>query len=217
MYMYMVCSRENASLASHVCFQVFKAWKCISQPNEKAQTNSQTDTFIDNTPDEMNLSNLFEEQDTLASVEKCEENDSTCNAALSSTANDDIKKLNGGLHEMVTNAESPTTSLPTAAQCTLQTERQSYIPLTQTILTTGYPESSLGVSVEGDDGGLLERVEVDTCGTFSAQRSTCIVGLHTCGNLGGVALRLFLRQPQLNAVCVVGCCYHLLTEEVSAG
>ena len=70
---------------------------------------------------------------------------------------------------------------------------------------------------EGDVRTLLERAEVDSGGKFSARRRTCLVGLHTCGDLGGVALRLFLREPQLTAVCVVGCCYHLITEGGDAG
>lgn len=52
---------------------------------------------------------------------------------------------------------------------------------------------------------------------FSAKLPTCLVGLHTCGDLGGVALRLFLRQPQLHTACVVGCCYQQITEKNEIG
>ncbi|XP_072233734.1 probable methyltransferase-like protein 25 isoform X2 [Leuresthes tenuis] len=40
-----------------------------------------------------------------------------------------------------------------------------------------------------------------------------LVGLHTCGDLGPSTLRMFVAKPELTAVCSVGCCYHLLSEE----
>uniref|UniRef100_A0A8C8SL89 Methyltransferase like 25 n=1 Tax=Pelusios castaneus TaxID=367368 RepID=A0A8C8SL89_9SAUR len=42
----------------------------------------------------------------------------------------------------------------------------------------------------------------------------CImVGLHTCGDLAPNTLRIFTAKPEIKAVCSVGCCYHLLSEE----
>ncbi|KAK5605330.1 hypothetical protein CRENBAI_009238 [Crenichthys baileyi] len=40
-----------------------------------------------------------------------------------------------------------------------------------------------------------------------------VVGLHTCGDLAASTLRMFAAKPELSAVCGVGCCYHLLSEE----
>ncbi|XP_028935068.1 methyltransferase-like protein 25 isoform X2 [Ornithorhynchus anatinus] len=40
-----------------------------------------------------------------------------------------------------------------------------------------------------------------------------IVGLHTCGDLAPNALRIFASKPEIKAICNVGCCYHLLSEE----
>lgn len=40
-----------------------------------------------------------------------------------------------------------------------------------------------------------------------------VVGLHTCGDLAPSTLRMFAAKPELAAVCSVGCCYHLLSEE----
>lgn len=40
-----------------------------------------------------------------------------------------------------------------------------------------------------------------------------MVGLHTCGDLAPSTLRMFTAKPELAAVCSVGCCYHLLSEE----
>uniref|UniRef100_A0AAY4EH23 Methyltransferase domain-containing protein n=1 Tax=Denticeps clupeoides TaxID=299321 RepID=A0AAY4EH23_9TELE len=39
-----------------------------------------------------------------------------------------------------------------------------------------------------------------------------MVGLHTCGDLAPSTLRMFAAKRELQAVCSVGCCYHLLTE-----
>lgn len=40
-----------------------------------------------------------------------------------------------------------------------------------------------------------------------------MVGLHTCGDLAPSTLRMFVAKPELAAVCSVGCCYHLLSEQ----
>ncbi|XP_016299458.1 putative methyltransferase-like protein 25 [Sinocyclocheilus anshuiensis] len=40
-----------------------------------------------------------------------------------------------------------------------------------------------------------------------------LVGLHTCGDLAPSTLRMFRAKQEMRAVCSVGCCYHLLSEE----
>ncbi|CAG01909.1 unnamed protein product, partial [Tetraodon nigroviridis] len=40
-----------------------------------------------------------------------------------------------------------------------------------------------------------------------------MVGLHTCGDLAPSTLRMFVAKAELAAVCSVGCCYHLLSEQ----
>lgn len=40
-----------------------------------------------------------------------------------------------------------------------------------------------------------------------------VVGLHTCGDLASSTLRIFITKPEIKAVCSVGCCYHLLSED----
>ncbi|XP_063997703.1 probable methyltransferase-like protein 25 isoform X2 [Pogoniulus pusillus] len=40
-----------------------------------------------------------------------------------------------------------------------------------------------------------------------------LVGLHTCGDLAANTLRIFTATPEIKAVCSVGCCYHLLSEQ----
>lgn len=43
----------------------------------------------------------------------------------------------------------------------------------------------------------------------------CLSGLHTCGNLASSCLRIFSENKQIEAVCNIGCCYHLLNEQFS--
>jgi hypothetical protein len=48
-------------------------------------------------------------------------------------------------------------------------------------------------------------------GGGSADERVVLMGLHTCGNLGGDVLRLFAACDAVRAVVAVGCCYHKLT------
>ncbi|AWO98091.1 putative methyltransferase-like protein 25 [Scophthalmus maximus] len=48
---------------------------------------------------------------------------------------------------------------------------------------------------------------------ISELEDAVLVGLHTCGDLAPSTLRMFVAKPELAAVCSVGCCYHLLSEE----
>lgn len=43
-----------------------------------------------------------------------------------------------------------------------------------------------------------------------------LTGLHTCGDLATDSLELFVSTSDMQTVCNVGCCYHLLTEEFLA-
>lgn len=48
---------------------------------------------------------------------------------------------------------------------------------------------------------------------ISELEAAVLVGLHTCGDLAPSTLRMFVAKAELAAVCSVGCCYHLLSEE----
>ena len=41
----------------------------------------------------------------------------------------------------------------------------------------------------------------------------CVCGLHACGDLSSLMLRLFVSSGDIAALVNVGCCYHFLTEE----
>ena len=59
---------------------------------------------------------------------------------------------------------------------------------------------------------LLKEVQTLSDGKFDPLKPFCITGLHTCGDLAANILRLFLQSPAARAVCVVGCCYHQISE-----
>ena len=40
-----------------------------------------------------------------------------------------------------------------------------------------------------------------------------LIGLHTCGDLAPTALKLFTSEASVRAICLVGCCYHLLSQQ----
>ncbi|XP_016133659.1 methyltransferase-like protein 25 [Sinocyclocheilus grahami] len=49
--------------------------------------------------------------------------------------------------------------------------------------------------------------------SLAGAQDAVLVGLHTCGDLAPSTLRMFRAKQELRAVCSVGCCYHLLSEE----
>ncbi|XP_041569135.2 probable methyltransferase-like protein 25 isoform X5 [Taeniopygia guttata] len=55
---------------------------------------------------------------------------------------------------------------------------------------------------------------VDGIANYCGIKQDCMmVGLHTCGDLAANTLRIFTAKPEIKAVCSVGCCYHLLSEQ----
>ncbi|KAK1790403.1 hypothetical protein P4O66_014310, partial [Electrophorus voltai] len=58
------------------------------------------------------------------------------------------------------------------------------------------------VTAQTDLGTLISELE-----------EAVMVGLHTCGDLASSSLRMFGAKQELRAVCSVGCCYHLLSEQ----
>ena len=48
--------------------------------------------------------------------------------------------------------------------------------------------------------------------TQSIENQWLICGLHACGDLSSMTLRLFTQRDEIQALVNVGCCYHFLTE-----
>ncbi|XP_074758882.1 putative methyltransferase-like protein 25 isoform X2 [Athene noctua] len=60
-------------------------------------------------------------------------------------------------------------------------------------------------------GELCEEEKVQR--KMASLKDCMMVGLHTCGDLAANTLRIFTAKPEIKAVCSVGCCYHLLSEQ----
>ncbi len=82
----------------------------------------------------------------------------------------------------------------------LMNSASSFVPITIEINPSDYNR-------------LLTEAEQLSDGRFISQEPFCIIGLHACGDLTSTALRMFSSMPTAAAVCVVGCCYHHITEE----
>lgn len=193
----------------NVMLQVCKAWKSISRMSKNKHLLVYDTPFVDNTPDELYLPELFEAKEQLSTPTSVAETRQMETKTCTDTTSSGTTNIRSHTAAQQTSRDTD----PSLSDCRERREPEEtamFFPLTQTIPT--HTKES-----EKDGGALLERAEVDTSGRFSAKSSTCLVGLHSCGDLGGVALRLFLRQPQLNALCVVGCCYHHITEEHESG
>lgn len=76
---------------------------------------------------------------------------------------------------------------------------ESYCPLTLELKTNTFDE-------------LLKQIQTLSDGKFDPLKPFCITGLHTCGDLAANVLRLFLQSPAARAICVIGCCYHQISE-----
>ena len=64
---------------------------------------------------------------------------------------------------------------------------------------------------------LLETAERDSKSAFKSWQPFGVVGLHTCGDLASTALRVFAQEPRARVMCMVGCCYHHITETKEDG
>lgn len=54
------------------------------------------------------------------------------------------------------------------------------------------------------------RVNTGSAGMF-------LIGLHTCGDLAPMALQIFVSEASVRVICIVGCCYHLISQEFGGG
>ena len=109
------------------------------------------------------------------------------------------KITDSGLAANVVNSKSqqPQTVSPT-----------SFVPV------TGFVDQSFvangGLTRLFDDLGTSDGVTTGCNGMF-------IVGLHTCGDLAPMALRIFVSEASVRVICIVGCCYHLVSQEFGGG
>ena len=214
--------------------QVYKAWKSASNPSKPRRDHhqrlpSEGTLAVDTFTGKLNLSTLFNEEGSSPADYEMEEGESVKKMDEQHRKSGEISKMQATHNVLQVTPHESTfgkgqkeeeetkhVDLEQAQNSTgvsvAETDGVSFTPLTQLISLANIGEDDVASESTGQES-ILEVAERESGGRFVRQGHTCIVGLHTCGNLGGVALRLFLRQPQLRAVCVVGCCYHHITEE----
>jgi hypothetical protein len=69
------------------------------------------------------------------------------------------------------------------------------------------------LGIKGEYETISRIVTKDNISEFT-QEPCFLVGLHTCGDLAAVCLKLFVHDPLIRGVFNVGCCYHHLSEFV---
>ncbi len=158
------------------------------------------------TEDSLSISDLFNEPNsTLAapdySRDSCPKVDTSNDASiiLDSSVSARLKPIadKTDLLQAVAVDES---SHHIATDSLLKNSSPSFVPITIEINPRDYNR-------------LLTEAEQLSDGKFISQEPFCIVGLHACGDLTSTALKMFVSLPTAAAVCVVGCCYHQITEE----
>lgn len=77
-------------------------------------------------------------------------------------------------------------------------KHNSYQPLTKFVSTE--------VKIVEQLGSLLDK---------DSNEGLVLVGLHTCGDLAPTAIKIFLNDSNVKALCLVGCCYHLLSQSTA--
>lgn len=67
--------------------------------------------------------------------------------------------------------------------------------------------------LDSQSDSILDLIKNDGIRWFNVHESTALVGLHTCGDLASVIMRQFVKYDSLKVLCLVGCCYHHVTEK----
>ncbi|KAJ6646660.1 putative methyltransferase-like protein 25 [Pseudolycoriella hygida] len=75
-------------------------------------------------------------------------------------------------------------------------------------LKANYKTTTLYITPQTDFGNIFNEY-------FPQENSSrfCLSGLHTCGNLASSCLKIFVENCDIDVLCNIGCCYHLLGEE----
>ena len=151
----------------------------------------------------LSLCNLFtgsEDTTLLSAHEVCSKSEEVTSESnvTQITKDTSLNEVNTGTCISKSNASNP--PQPKKEHSNLATQSSSFCPITMEIAHSNFDL-------------LLMNTEKLSSGKFVSQKPFCIVGLHACGDLTSTALRMFSAVPTASAVCVVGCCYHHITEE----
>uniref|UniRef100_A0A3Q2TS30 Methyltransferase like 25 n=1 Tax=Fundulus heteroclitus TaxID=8078 RepID=A0A3Q2TS30_FUNHE len=157
---------------------------------------------------------LNQDRDALAGSEPQQEERVSVNASPVSPAGETQSELNSGAEELFLSALSADVIQPSSPRVppgqlsAEERERRKRENLEKKARARG----------EGADGLFSPLTSYVTAETelrelITELEEAIMVGLHTCGDLAASTLRMFVAKPELSAVCGVGCCYHLLSED----
>lgn len=103
----------------------------------------------------------------------------------------------------ITDSKHPSNTMNSKSQQPQTASPTSFVPV------TGFVDQSFV-----DNGGLTRLFDYQGT-TNGVTTGMFVVGLHTCGDLAPVALRIFVTEASVRVICIVGCCYHLVSQEVA--
>ena len=108
----------------------------------------------------------------------------------------------------ITDSKHPSNTMNSKSKQLQTASPASFVPV------TGFVDQSFVAN--GGLARLFANLET-TNGVSTGCDSMFVVGLHTCGDLAPVALRIFVTEASVRVICIVGCCYHLVSQEAGGG
>ncbi|XP_074612813.1 putative methyltransferase-like protein 25 [Acropora palmata] len=83
--------------------------------------------------------------------------------------------------------------------------QNSFLPV------TGFVDQSFVAN--GELRKLFDQLESSDRESSLESNGMFLVGLHACGDLVPMTLRIFVGEPSVKLMCIVGCCYHLVSQQ----
>ena len=102
-------------------------------------------------------------------------------------------------------SDLPANGTITSCEQSQSANSNSFLPV------TGFVDQSFVAS--GELKRLFDELLYSHGNSSAVSNGLFLVGLHTCGDLVPMALRIFVNEPLVKLICVVGCCYHLVSQQ----
>lgn len=137
------------------------------------------------------------------------------NESQSSTS---AQEASNTLYRPVTHYVTTDTDLSELARCHLLTEPAAMTATDQAgsnavdQTTTSDADQAIIATATTTATAVAEKLASTSAMTTMTNDNIMLTGLHTCGNLAGNMLQLFIGNRDARVLCNVGCCYHLLEE-----
>ena len=102
-------------------------------------------------------------------------------------------------------SDLPANGAITSCEQSQSANSNSFLPV------TGFVDQAFVAS--GELKRLFDELLYSPENSSAVSNGLFLVGLHTCGDLVPMALRIFVNEPSVKLICVVGCCYHLVSQQ----